>query len=189
MEVQELARCSSDVATLANLDDSHLLEYMQCRYESVPNVITALIIHQGRRVAQLRKLGFIEHFRHLDMDRMLTRMSDIQGKCERIKNTPVPRQYDEIPRIFVLVYGLLLPFGLVASLGWMTVPVATVVALLFVLLEGSGRIIEDPFENRFMDTPMTALSLTIERDLRAAIDDELPPATTPESHPDEHVVM
>jgi len=159
-------------------------------YKSVPNVITALLIHQGRRVAQLRAQGFIEHFRHLEMDGMLTRLSDIQGRCERIKNTPVPRQYDEIPRIFVVVYGLLLPFGLVPTMGWVAVPVATVVAVLFVLLEGSGRIIEDPFENLFMDTPMTSLSLTIERDLRASLNDpDLPPSTTPESAPNGNVRM
>ena len=37
----------------------------------------------------------------------------------------------------------------------------------------------DPFENRTQDTPMTALSVTIERDLRAALGDELPPPYEP----------
>lgn len=37
MDVPELARCSNDVATLANLDDKHLLDYVKCRYEDVSN--------------------------------------------------------------------------------------------------------------------------------------------------------
>lgn len=159
-------------------------------YEHVPNVITALLIRQGQRIAELRRQGLVEHFRHLQMDQLLTRFSDIQGKCERIKNTPVPRQYDEFPRIFVVVYGLLLPYGLVGSLGWMAVPVATIIAVLFVLLEGSGRVIEDPFENKAMDTPMTALSVTIERDLRAALlEEDLPPAARPRMDGQAGVVM
>lgn len=148
-------------------------------YRTVPNVITALILSQGRRVADFHRQGLISEWRHLWMDELLTRMSDIQGKCERIKNTPIPRQYDEIPRIFVVVYGLILPFGLVPAMGWVALPIATVVAVLFALLERSGRIIEDPFENKESDTPMTALSVTIERDLRAALSDPLPAPYAP----------
>ena len=148
-------------------------------YRTVPNVPTALLIRQGVRVAELRAAGVIEHFRHLAMDGMLTRLSDIQGKCERIKNTPLPRQYDQITRAFVVVYGSLLPFGLAASVGWAAIPLTVVIAMLFVLLEGSGRVIENPFENTPMDTPMTALSLTIERDLRAALEEPLPEGAVP----------
>lgn len=159
-------------------------------YEHVPNVITALLIRQGQRIAELRRQGLVEHFRHLQMDELLTRFSDIQGKCERIKNTPVPRQYDEFPRVFVLVYGLLLPFGLVGSLGWMAVPVSTVIAVLFALLEVSGRVIEAPFENNPTDTPMTSLSITIERDLRSALQErDLPPPYKPEMSGRSGVVM
>lgn len=149
------------------------------RYLSVPNVITAIVIEQGKRVAQARESGQIEHFRHLAMDRMLTRLSDIQGQCERIKNTPLPRQYDSFPRWFVYVYGVLLPFGMVDALGWASVPMSVTITLLFVALEASGHVIEDPFENAVFDTPMTALSITIERDLRAAIGEEIPDAATP----------
>lgn len=149
------------------------------RYEEVPNVVTAILIRQGQRVADARAEGRIEHFRHLQMDSMLTRLSDIQGKCERIKNTPLPRQYDAFPRWFVYAYGMMLPFGLVHPIGWGAVPVAAFVAILFVALEMSGRQIENPFENSFMDTPMTALSITIERDLRAALGEPLPQPIQP----------
>ena len=153
-------------------------------YRTVPNVPTALLIRQGVRVAELRAAGVIEHFRHLEMDGMLTRLSDIQGKCERIKNTPLPVQYDQIPRTFVVIYGTLLPFGLASTMGWAAAVLSVIIAVLFMLLEGSGRVIENPFEDGPMDTPMTALAVTIERDLRAALAEPLPePAVaTKEGH-------
>lgn len=154
----------------------------RARLAEVPNVPTALLRHQGVAIAAARRQGWIDDFQHLAMDGLLTRLSDIQGKCERIKNTPVPRQYDEIPRVAIVMYGLLLPFGLVGPLGWLTVPVATAITLMFVLLEGAGRVIEDPFEGQAMDTPMTALAITIERDLRAALREPLPDVLPPDAH-------
>lgn len=144
------------------------------QYRGAPNIVTAVLITQGRRVAELRASANIEHFRHLQMDTMLTRLSDIQGKCERIKNTPLPRQYDAFPRWFVYAYAMMIPYGLVHPIGWGAVPVAALVAVLFVALELSGRSIENPFDNTDMDTPMTALAITIERDLRAALGEPLP---------------
>lgn len=140
---------------------------------NVPNLIAT---NQGLRLAQLRKDGVLDAYSHVQMDSTLCRLLDHQGGCERIKNTPVPRQYDVFPRKFTALYVTLLPFGLTEALGWFTVPISVVVSYMFLMLEGAGRIIEDPFENQPMDTPITALSTTIERNLREMIgDDELPP--------------
>ena len=149
-------------------------------YRSVPNVPTALLIRQGVRVAELRSAGILEHFRHLKMDDTLTRLSDIQGKCERIKDTPLPRQYEWLPRPFVLVFGSIMPFGLAGAMGWAAIPLSVAIALLFVLVEKSGQIMEKPFEGLEMDTPMSALATTIERDLRTALEEPLPDSPGPD---------
>ncbi|MAQ15697.1 MAG: hypothetical protein CMN30_12995 [Sandaracinus sp.] len=149
-------------------------------YEHVPNVPTALLIRQGEEIATAQRHGLLDSFHQLAMDGILTRLSDIQGKCERIKNTPLPRQYDAIPRWFVYVYCCFLPFGLVENLGWATVVVCVIISTLFLLLESAGRVIEDPFETHPQDTPMTALSVTIERDLRFALSEPLPESLTPD---------
>ena len=148
--------------------------------QAKPNLTTALLIQQGQRLSEIEDEGLLTHLRHLEMDDLLTRLSDIQGKCERIKNTPLPRQYEAIPRTFVRVYGCMLPFGLAPSLGWLCLPLGLLIGLLFDLLENSGRVIEDPFENDAFDTPMFALATTIERDLRAALGEPLPPGAQPD---------
>ena len=113
------------------------------------------------------------------MDQLLTRLSDIQGKCERIKNTPLPQQFNQFPRWFVYVYCAILPLSLSELIGWGAVPVCSVIGIMFIALEVSGRAIENPFENLGLDTPMTALSVTIERDLKAGLGEPLPAPVQP----------
>lgn len=151
------------------------------RIAAAPNLPTALLIEQGKRIAIARADGQIEHFRHLEMDGMLTRLSDIQGRCERIKNTPIPRQYDAFPRWFAYFYGAMLPFGLSEPIGWGAVPVGVSIALVFLCLEVSGRVIEDPFEDAPTDVPISTLSIVIERDLRAALGEPVPEALQPDA--------
>ena len=54
----------------------------------------------------------------------------------------------------------------VADLGWKAIPVSVIVSFVFLALDMIGERTEDPFENRLEDTPMTALSRTIEINLR-----------------------
>jgi putative membrane protein len=103
----------------------------------------------------------------------LRELTNLQGGCERIKNTPFPRQYAFSSLVFVWLFIALLPLGLVGEfekLGhghyWLTVPFSVLVSWVFATIELVGHISEDPFEHRMNDVPMTALCRTIEIDLR-----------------------
>ena len=135
------------------------------------NVPLALLLHAGRQLRALFDAGRVDTFRFVQLDSTLTRLCDIQGACERIKNTPLPRQYEYFPRMLVGAYCLLLPFGLVEGMGLLTPLASTLVSFIFVSLESIGRDIEAPFENTVHDTPMSALSRTIEINLREAMGD------------------
>ena len=67
---------------------------------------------QSRRLRELKQEGYIEDFRHMEMENMLVEFYTLQGKSERIKNFPYPRQYATINYIFVWVFIILLPFGI-----------------------------------------------------------------------------
>ena len=54
------------------------------------------------------------------MLRRLDHLCDALGGCQRIGNTPIPFTYTVIIHRCVYLYCVLLPFGLVDSLGWMT---------------------------------------------------------------------
>ncbi|WP_299521341.1 bestrophin family protein [Winogradskyella sp.] len=66
---------------------------------------------QSRRLRELKQEGYIEDFRHMEMENMLVEFYTLQGKSERIKNFPYPRQYATINYIFVWLFILMLPFG------------------------------------------------------------------------------
>ena len=67
---------------------------------------------QSRRLKELKQQGLIEDFRHMELSNMLVEFYTLQGKSERIKNFPYPRQFATLNYIFVWVFILLLPFGI-----------------------------------------------------------------------------
>ena len=74
-----------------------------------------------------------------------------QGRCERIKNTPLPRQYAFFTKSFVWIFVLLLPFALIQHLGWTALPIYIVLATIFTITERIGSRTEDPFELKMED--------------------------------------
>lgn len=142
---------------------------------SEKNIPAALLQVMGEYAAKLTAQGFLTELRLQRLDNTFTDLSNVQGACERIKNTPLPRQYDFYPELLVKAYCTILPFVLVDELKLLT-PVATlVIGFAFLVLNRIGKNLEDPFENRVYDTPMTALSVTIETNLRQALGErELP---------------
>jgi ion channel-forming bestrophin family protein len=130
------------------------------------------------RECQVR--GWIDRMQWRAMDESLNDLADAQGGAERIKNTPMPKQYDYFPQLFVKIYCVLLPLALVTSMGWFTPLGSTLVGFIFLALDKIGRDLEDPFENTIYDVPMTSITTTIEVNLRQLLGEtELPPATVP----------
>lgn len=147
--------------------DSDEFEWLMQR----KNVATQLVQKQGLRIAEARQQGLITESRYHEMlDESLTELYDLQGKCERIKNTPLPRQYDYFPRVFMFFFVTLLPSAMMTELmkvdtEWLVIPLTTAVSFMFYVLMRVGEFNEDPFERRHSDTPMTALCRTIEIDM------------------------
>lgn len=143
---------------------------------NVPAALLALI-GDGLREAHARH--WMDSMRWSALDRTLSEITNVQGACERIKNTPMPKQYDYFPRVLVTFFCMLLPFGLVEGLGLLTPVASTCLSLIFITLDRIGREIEQPFENTVHDTPMTSLSRTIEINLRQVLGEQPPRELSP----------
>lgn len=137
------------------------------------NTATQIIDQQSQDLAQLRREGLIEDFRHMELQRILADLYDHQGRCERIKKFPLPRQYGGMSFIFVSIFIFLLPFGMVnefAKLGdfgiWFSIPIMVIVGWIFVVMEIIGDYTENPFEGMANDIPMLSICRVIENDLR-----------------------
>jgi ion channel-forming bestrophin family protein len=154
---------------------------------SKKNRATHVINLQSKDLRILFEKGVIDHFLHLQFGAMLTNLYDQQGKCERIKNFPYPRQFATLNLFFVCLFTLLVPFGMLQEfdkLGnhfvWLTIPFSVLVSWVFLTMEKIGEATENPFEGTPNDVPMAALTRTIEIDLREMLDEkDLPAAVQP----------
>ena len=76
------------------------------------NQASQLLGIQSKRLKELKQQGLLDDFRHMEMQGMLTELYTLQGKSERIKNFPYPRQFATLNYIFVWIFIILLPFGI-----------------------------------------------------------------------------
>ncbi|MFY0481519.1 bestrophin family protein [Flavobacterium sp. PLA-1-15] len=144
---------------------------------SKKNRATQIISLQSKRFKELADEGKIENFRYIELSNRLADLYDHQGKCERIKNFPYPRQFASINSFFIQLFVLMLPFGMLhefQKLGsefvWLTIPFTIVVGWVFTSMEKVGESTENPFEGNPNDVPRTAMSRTIEIDLKDMLD-------------------
>jgi len=69
----------------------------------------------------------------------------------------MPKQYDYFPRLLVHAFCILLPLGMVASLGLITPIGSAALGFVFRALEQIGRELEHPFSNSVHDVPLTSM--------------------------------
>lgn len=138
------------------------------RYTNVPNSLLKL---HGMDTQLAHKNGWLNDYQQVEIDRTLTRLCDAMGKCERIKNTIFPSTYSLYIHFCLYLFITLLPFGLIEFFGIFEVPLIIAIAAAFLLVEKMAIHLQDPFENKPTDTPTTAISQTIERDLKEMLND------------------
>jgi putative membrane protein len=135
----------------------------------------------GRRIYAAMASGTLQGFDSFQLEGCLLQFTNQQAGCERIKSTPLLRQYSYFTRLFVLIFIALLPFCLIgalaaASQGWLLIPLTLLLAFVFGMVERVGAVTEDPFENRIQDVPLSAICREIERSLREQLDEQELPA-------------
>jgi putative membrane protein len=168
----------------------------RAQVKAMVNGATHLVHHQGKQLSDLLRHGRIDLFHQIALMDILRELYTLQGKAERIKKTPFPRQYAEFSRLFTRVFVYSAPLGLLdvfaqhvpatmptlESLPWVASYLlgATLIGWVFLTMEGVGDSSEDPFERSMNDVPMNALCRVIERDLRQLLGEtELPEAEAP----------
>ncbi len=105
---------------------------------------------------------------------LLTAFDDVCGACERIRNTPIPFSYSSYIKQFVVLYALVLPFGLARDFGYGTVIASMFTFFATMGLELLATEIEEPFGTDRNDLPLDDLADRIARDARALLLTERP---------------
>jgi len=143
------------------------------------NVPDAILARLAERIQSGWRRGWIDPLHVMQLDASLAELTNIQGGCERIRNTPIPFSYNVLIHRIVAVYCFLLPFGLYDTVKLATPLVVCFVSYSFFGLDAIGDEIEDPFGTELNDLPLLALSTTIEGDLRVRIGEPAPAAIEP----------
>jgi putative membrane protein len=150
-----------------------------------PSAPGELLLAQGRRIYNAMAAGVLQGFDSFQLEGQLAALATQQAICERIKMIPVPRQYDYFTRLFVWAFILLTPLSLVGTLAredvaFLLIPLSLLFAFVFAIVQRTGEVNEEPFENRITDVPLSAICRIIERDARATLGETaLPPLLAP----------
>ncbi|NND33144.1 MAG: hypothetical protein HKN76_11185 [Saprospiraceae bacterium] len=148
-------------------------------YKGKSNMATQLLARQAKRLQELRDQDYFEDFRHMEFHALIRSFYEDQGKSERIKNFPFPRQYASTTLWLSMVFAAFVPFGMLdlfyrdgSAWIWITVPMTALVIWIFFLMEKIGDYSENPFEGSYNDVPITAIARGIEIDLREMMNEE-----------------
>ncbi|PSR53869.1 hypothetical protein AHMF7605_10250 [Adhaeribacter arboris] len=177
---RQIAWCYSLGQSLRNQSPTHRLnKYLQpeelefvSKHDNVPNALLQL---HGRDLKRMLQEGQLNKYQQVELDDTLTRLCDSMGKCERIKNTVFPVTYGLYIHFSLFVFILLLPFALLDTFGIFEIPMVVIIAVSFFLIEKMAIHLQDPFENKPTDTPVTTIARSIERNLKQMMNDQKVP--------------
>ncbi|KAL9714869.1 hypothetical protein Ac2012v2_001529 [Leucoagaricus gongylophorus] len=117
-----------------------------------------VIAHQlSKLVFRFRRDGFLETVGPAGanaISQLIQSMVDQLTAMERVANTPIPTSYSIHLKQCITLYLFALPLTLVNDLGYLTIPIVTVVAFTFMGIEGIADEIEMPFGTDECDLPL-----------------------------------
>ncbi len=146
---------------LSKYFDKDEMDYIR-QFDHTPSVILDMM---GRDLQLALEEGWINRFQQIELDRTISRLCDAMGKCERIKNTVFPSTYSLYIHMATMLFILLLPFSVIQYFGLLEAPLVIAISACFLLIEKMAIHLQDPFENKPTDTPMTTIAQGIEKNL------------------------
>lgn len=147
---------------------------------SIPNKPSAILTLQSKHFTELKKSGHLWEFSFLKIEELIQELYTLQGKSERIKNFPYPRQYFTLGVHLTWTFIILLPYAMIPefvkiadklsqSTGmnatWFTlsaIPLITCVSWIFHTMGRMGRAGENPFEGTIHDVPISGIARNLE---------------------------
>jgi len=134
----------------------------------IPNHISMLIFD---RMAQGHREGELNEGDYINIKAQHQALLDILGACERIKKTPIPFSYAVYLKIFITTYGLMLPFALINTFYFATVPLVMFIFFALLGVELLGEEIEEPFGLDCNDLPTGDIAHTIKTNIFEILED------------------
>ncbi|KAJ3118905.1 RNA polymerase II subunit A C-terminal domain phosphatase [Phlyctochytrium bullatum] len=101
----------------------------------------------------------------------ITSLVDVVTNLDRILTTKIPLAYHLHLKHILFLYILLLPYQLVSTLGWITIPTVALASFLLVGIEQIGLEIENPFGYDANDLPLDLYCNNLHREIDQLIEE------------------
>jgi putative membrane protein len=165
---------------------------------STQNKATQIMSLQSKTIKELYANQELVVLQLVEMQRTIKEFYNQQGRTERIKNFPYPRQFSTINSMLVTLFSFLLPFGMLrefdrlnesvsgimkGNMIWLVIPFSVLISWIYTSLQQVGESTENPFEGTPNDVPITQMCRSVEIDLREMLGEtDLPPALEPKNN-------
>jgi putative membrane protein len=109
------------------------------------------------------------HIEKRDLMEHINQFYNIQGRAERINNTPFLKIYSAFTRVTVVIYVMMIPFiigdidvgGEESNLEFLAVPLFAIVSTLFLTINKLANLYGDPLEQNKTSVPIDQICETI----------------------------
>jgi putative membrane protein len=181
---RQIAWCYSLGQSLRGLDPMHCLDQFLPEQELAyiqrhANKPLALLDLHAQQIKELFQQDSINSFQQVQLDATQVRLCDAMGRAERINSTVFPTSYRLMVYLFIYLFLITLSLGLVETIGRWEVPLLLGIATTYFLLERTARYLQDPFNNRPTDTPVTSIARNIEINLKELLGEQKVPVPFP----------
>jgi len=105
-------------------------------------------------------------------------MQDTVNNLERVRSTPIPFAYQAHLRMSLWLYLLFLPFQVISTMSWMTIPGTCFASFLLLGFLEIGQEIENPFNYDENDLDMDSFCLAMTRELHEITAHPVPDPTS-----------
>jgi putative membrane protein len=173
----QIAWCNALKRSLRGLDpleglaqylNENELNYISTKHNEILKLMSTLL-------AKLKAEQKIDTYQMVSLDQTLKNLCDHMGKAERIRNTVFPTQYRSYTHRGLIIFTIMLPYGMLFSTGPFVILICILVSFFFNMLENIAYYLQDPFMNRGSDIPMSALCRTIEINLLELVEEKVIP--------------
>ena len=149
-----------------------LIQQDKTTVKSFVNIPTGILTQQSKALSKLKSDNKMTGKVHEILLSNHELMFALQGKCERIKKTPLPKPYKYFTSLFMYAFLFFLPMAMIEKQGLWLTPFMFLISMVFFMVDFIGNQMEKPFDNEPTDVPMTNMCQTIEMDLRQMLGEE-----------------
>jgi putative membrane protein len=152
-----------------SLVNEKLPENVVDRFLKAPHKPNFLVLEITKHFQKLLDNKLITNEQLILIQNNVKEIVNVQGACERIRNTPMPMGYALHLKRILLIYIVTLPIGFIDELQWWAVPTVMLIFYTMIGIERMGEEIEDPFGTDPNDLPFDAIDERITGNMKTLI--------------------